>query len=377
METAEDALKYSYYNNNSPALFAGVDAVYNEARRHFPAISKKDVIDWLQKQHTYTLSRPAVRKFPRLRTIPTGLNTDWQADLTMFNALKDYNDGYKYILVCVDVLSRMIYAEPVMEKSAAHMRPAFDRIFARAGTLPWKLFTDRGVEFESREMLQYFSRKDILKFRAHTNKVLKATVAERANRTVKDRLYKLFIKRNTLRWINVLQRVVTAINRSECRSTGMRPVDINEENAPELRRRLYGAYSHPAARFADTKFVVGDQVRIIKKKALFTKGVAQFSDVIYTVSEVLVHKRPVVYRLKDYFDRPLDGYFYARELVKTAPFTETSTRVGRIVRERNRGGRREGYVEWLNHPPEYNTWEPIENIERPAADQAINMDALN
>lgn len=372
---SEDALKYSYYDTNSPACFAGADAVFNEAVRHCPTINKHDVTDWLKKQRTYTLYRPTARRFPRLRTIPTGLNTDWQADLTLFNAIKDFNDNYKYILVCVDVLSRKIYAEPVKEKSAQHMRPAFDAIFERSGTLPWKLFTDRGLEFESREMLQYFEKKDILKFRAHTNKVLKATVAERANRTIKDRLYKYFSQRNTLRWMDVLQKIVDAINHSVCRSTGMRPIDVNEANAPDLRRRIYGDTRHAAVR--KTKFNVGDQVRVVKKKVLFTKGLAPYSDVIYTVAAVLKHKRPVVYLLKDYFNRPLKGYFYEKELVKTVPFTETSTRIARISRQRMRNGRMEGYVQWLNHPPEYNTWEPLESLENPAVDRDIDVDAID
>ena len=82
----EDAMKYAYYNTDSPSCFAGIDAVFDEARLHCPELTREEVVDWLQRQRTYTLYRPTARKFPRLRTVPTGLNTDWQADLTMFNA---------------------------------------------------------------------------------------------------------------------------------------------------------------------------------------------------------------------------------------------------------------------------------------------------
>ena len=266
----EQALNYAYYDVNSPACYSGVQRVYLEALRHCPTINRSDVYDWLRKQRTYTLYRPTVRKFTRLRTVPTGLNTDWQADLTLFNALKDYNDGFKYILVCVDVLSRMVYAEPVREKSAAHMRPAFDAVLERAGVVPWKLFTDRGVEFESREMRKYFYEKDIIKFSAHTNKVQKAAVVERMNRTIKERLYKYFSQRNTLRWLDVLQRMVSAINHSVCRMTGMPPVDVTEENAPGLRNRLYEPLLH--APDEGTRYLEGDTCVSSRRRPYLQRG---------------------------------------------------------------------------------------------------------
>jgi len=376
---AEQALNYVYYNTDSPACYSGVDAVFREALVYCPTIKRADVYDWLRRQRTYTLYRPTARKFPRLRTIPTGLNTDWQADLTMFNALKDYNDGYRYILVCVDVLSRMIYAEPVLQKTPAHMQPAFNAIFERAGVVPWKIFTDRGTEFESREMRKYFAKKDILKFAAYTNKVQKAAVAERANRTIKDRLYKYFSEKNTLRWLDVLQKIVDAINYSVCRSTNLRPVDVTEENAPALRRGLYGRNARRYAPDKGARSSEGDAVRIIKKKALFKKGLAPYSDVIYTVGKVLNRRRPVVYRVKDAFDNYLQGYFYEKELVPTAPFNETTTRIRRVIRHRtDRNGRRLALVEWLNHPPTYNSWIDVNDFgePQPATDQNLDDDIV-
>ena len=35
--------------------------------------------------------------------------------------LKKFNDGYAYILVCVDAASRMFYAEPVKTKGSQDM----------------------------------------------------------------------------------------------------------------------------------------------------------------------------------------------------------------------------------------------------------------
>ncbi|KAL3095212.1 hypothetical protein niasHT_020363 [Heterodera trifolii] len=56
------------------------------------------------------------KRFPRLKTIPSGFHTDWQCDLCIFDQLKEHNDGYKYLLVCIDVLSRMIFSAPAKSK---------------------------------------------------------------------------------------------------------------------------------------------------------------------------------------------------------------------------------------------------------------------
>jgi hypothetical protein len=357
----EETLKWVYYSRDSPACYSGFDRVYEEAIRRNEEITKADVREFLAKQRTYTLYKTPVRKFKRLRTVPDGLNTDWQADLTQFDKLKNYNDGCAYILVCVDVLSRRIYAEPVERKKAEFIMPAFDAIFERAGLRPWKLFTDRGKEFVNAKMHKYYQRKDILKYEADTHKTLHATMAERANRSLKDRLYKYFGERNTLRWIDVLQSFVDAINRSVCRTTGMRPIDVTEANAGDLMNRLYPLSKEPAK---GPKFEVGDFVRVEKRRVLKsskieTKGLATFSDIVYVVDKVFENKDPPVYKLRDYFNRPQRGYFYEQQLVRVPSFLDNTARVERILRERRRAdGTKEYYVRWMNEGPEYDSWVP-------------------
>lgn len=187
-----------YYSLASPACYSGVSNVLREARRRLPNLSRPQVEDWLSRQRTYTLYRHSVRRFPRLRTVPTGLNTDWQADLNDLQRLAPHNDGFRYALLCIDVLSRKLYVEPVKRKEARYMKPAFNAVFERAGVTPWKLYTDSGLEFESAQMRTYFKERNILKFHSSAERKLHAMVAERANRTVKDRLYKVFSELNTL-----------------------------------------------------------------------------------------------------------------------------------------------------------------------------------
>ena len=329
-------LRDAYYDTGSPAFLAGGEAVYREAFSLDPRVTREQVRNWLAKQLTFTLFADRKQRFKRLRTVPSGLNTDWQADLNDMQRFAYVNDGYGYYLVCIDVLSRMIYAEP----------------------------SDSGLEFESARMRAYFRRKDILKFHSSPVKEIHATVAERANRTIKDRLYKYFSEENTLRWIDVLEDIVDDINNSLCRMTGMKPVDVSEANAPQLQRRLYKRHDeYPQAN--SPKFEVGDHVRVQEHRAVFEKGWNKYTDKLFRVTAVEEDQGMNLYRLEDTLQRVLPGRFYERELVKAASFNETTTRIADIVRTAAGNPRRrrkpdgEGYqqlVRWVGHGPEFNSW---------------------
>lgn len=357
-------LRDAYYDTGSPAFLAGAEAVYREALWLDPRVTRQQVRDWLARQRTFTLFADRKKRFKRLRTVPSGLNTDWQADLNDMQRFAHENDGHGYYLVCIDVLSRMIYAEPVKKKEYSHMTAAFAAVFRRAGVKPWKIYTDSGGEFESARMNAYFRRKDILKFHSSPVRELHATVAERANRTIKDRLYRYFSEDNTLRWIDVLEDIVDDINNSVCRMTRMKPVDVNEVNAPALQRRLYKRHTeYPEANVP--KFEVGDYVRVQEHRAVFEKGWNKYTDKLFRVTGVEQDQGMNLYRLEDTLQRELPGRFYERELVKTVHFSETTTRIAHVVRtaagaprrrRKPNGEGRQQLVRWVGHGPEFDSW---------------------
>lgn len=353
MLNKSEALKRAYYSLDSASCYSGADKIYKAAKLLNAEITREDVEDYLIRQRTYTLYKPVVRKFKRLRTKPNGLNTDWQADLADMRRFSEHNQGYCYFLVCVDVLSRRMYTEPLRRTTSVESMRAFDAIFESSRVLPWKLFTDNGNEFESAVMRKYFDKKDILKFSAKTNKFSKASVAERAIRTIKERLYKYFSEQNTLRWIDALPRLVQSINNSVCRVTGMAPNDVNENNAGDLMKQLY----HPKTNAKNARYHEGDYVRIAALKPAFAKHTANYTDQIFRVKKVLRSKTPPVYKLVNGLDQELDGYFYEAELTRTVRPTETTTRVEKIIRSRRRGdGKLEHLVKWLDHSDNFNTW---------------------
>ncbi|KAL3115741.1 hypothetical protein niasHT_012939 [Heterodera trifolii] len=263
-------------------------------------------IPLLTSQRTYTLHRQAKRRYRRLPTLAPGLHTEWQADLAIFDRLAKQNRGYKYLLVCIDTLSRQVFVEPVKTKTSTNMIRAFNRIFKRSKYIPWKVLTDQGKEFTARAVQHFFRAKDVEHFCMLTSPQFHAGMAERANQSIKERLYRYFTERNTYTWIEVVQDIVRAINHSPNSSIGMRPADVNFKNAEALRQKLHNAAENVVRR--QPRYRVGDRVRIEKYKHVFQKGyLPRFTNELFKVAEVHTERSPVVYRLRDDHNEIISG----------------------------------------------------------------------
>ncbi|KAL3075378.1 hypothetical protein niasHT_033608 [Heterodera trifolii] len=227
-------------------------------------------IPLLTSQRTYTLHRQAKRRYRRLPTLAPGLHTEWQADLAIFDRLAKQNRGYK------------------------------------SKYIPWKVLTDQGKEFTARAVQHFFRARDVEHFCMLTSPQFHAGMAERANRSIKERLYRYFTERNTYKWIDVVQDIVRAINHSPNSSIGMRPADVNFKNAEALRQKLHDAAENVVR--SKPKYRVGDRVRIEKYKHVFQKGyLPRFTNELFTVVEVHTERSPVVYRLRDDHNEIISG----------------------------------------------------------------------
>ena len=84
------------------------------------------------KQDTYTLHAPARRHFKRNRVIVGGIDEEWQLDLADVQSLMQYNDGYRYLLVCIDVFAKYAWIVPVKSKTGTALVEAF-RVILTSG----------------------------------------------------------------------------------------------------------------------------------------------------------------------------------------------------------------------------------------------------
>ena len=346
----ERLLDRIYYDLKSPALYGGVNSVYREAKLHIPSIRLKDVTEYLQKQYTYSIHKPARRRYPRNKVMAPGPNHQFQIDLSDMSTLSDQNDGYKHMLTCIDVFSKYAWAIPVKNKSADEIVRAFSEIIK--DKKPELVQSDEGKEFLNKKF-QDLLKQNAINFFTSKNREIKCSVVERFNRTIKNKIWKHFSTTRKYRYIDDLQKIVEGYNNSYHRSIKMKPREVNASNAHIVRRNLYGS-SGPDLRF---KFNVGDKVRVSKAKGTFEKGyLPNWSEEIFHILR-RVPKNPPVYQLKDYNGKTIDGFWYATELQKVVQEKFWIEKI--IKRLKNKS-----LIKWVGYSDEFNSWVPNKDIKQ-------------
>jgi transposase InsO family protein len=350
-----DILNDVYYNTSSPACYAGLTAVYKEAKRRNKNVKRGDVENFMHEQEVYTLHKPLLRKFTRNKTIASGKDTDWQSDLIDMQKFSSSNKGYRYILCCIDVLSRFAFAKPIKTKKPKDVRDAFKLILFESGRHPWRLYTDLGLEYYGSPFQKILKQEDIQHY-SPKNQEIKCGIVERFNRTLKTRLWRLFTKRQSHLWIDELDNIIKALNNSINRTIGCKPATVTCENAQQIWDRLYENRQHQ-----ETKFSVNDLVRISKYKHVFTKSyIPTFTKECFTVSKIIERDIPV-YCLKDLNGENIDGTFYSHELVKVIK-TDDIYKIEEILHSRKQKGKNEYFVKWLGYPDQFNSWVDAETV---------------
>ncbi|XP_070550282.1 uncharacterized protein [Ptychodera flava] len=336
--------------SKSFSAFGGIDAVYLAAKEKVIKVTRQKVREWMQHQDTYTLHKPVRWKFPRARVIVGGMDQQWQADLADVSSLAKYNSGFRYILTCIDILSKYAWAIPLKDKRGATLVAAFEQIL-KTGRKPEKLQTDQGKEFVNHLFQKYLKSEDIQFFT--TGNETKASVVERFNRTLKTKMWKYFTRNNTLSYLSVLPQLMQSYNNTWHRSIKRKPASVNKTNENEVLDTLYSDTEQTKMKF---KFSVGEQVRISKTKRMFKKGyLPNWTEEIFTVSR-RISSRPPLYKLKDFDEEELEGTFYEQELQKVVKKEDDVFRVEKILETRKRKGKTEYLVKWYGWPSKFNSW---------------------
>ena len=112
-------------------------------------------------------------------------------------------------------------------KTGAEQKRAFESIL-KDGRKPLRLQTDKGSEFYNKSFQEYFKQKGIHHFSTQGN--TKASVVERFNKTIKQRLYRALTANATLKYLDFLPDLVKGYNASVHKATGVTPRNVNMYN---------------------------------------------------------------------------------------------------------------------------------------------------
>ena len=231
----DDYLASIYYDPKRSGGFGGVGRLYADVKKEGTfKISCNQIKEWLMKQDTYILHKPIGHRFRRNRVIAGGIDEQWQMDLADMQSMQKFNDGYRYLLVCIDVFSKYAWVVPLKNKTPS-LVDAFKTILS-SRRKPEKIITDQGTEFFNKHFKALLKDEDIELYNTYNE--TKASVVERLIRTLKTRMWRYFTAKKTMRYIDRLPDLVYWYNHTVHHSIKRKPVDVTTDNEKQVWHTL-------------------------------------------------------------------------------------------------------------------------------------------
>ena len=220
-------------------------------------------------------------------------------------SLSRKNKGIKYLLCAIDLFSKYAFVVPLKDKKGISIVNALNKIIKQSHRKPNKIWVDQGAEFYNHVFKKWLSDNDIIMYSTFNEG--KSVVAERYIRPLKNKLYKHMTATGKNVYYDVLDDVYNEYNNTKHNTIKMKPIDIGDN------KRVYIDEHNEK----DSRFKVGDRVRISIFKNIFAKGYAPNwsteTFIINNVNDTVSY----TYNLKDLNGEEIIGSFYDRELRKS------------------------------------------------------------
>ena len=249
---------------------------------------------FLRNFQTSTYFKQTRRKFPRRRIVAHYPLELVQADTLNFRNLRSpKNRGFNYVLVVIDTFSKKLWARPLKRLSESETCEGLKAIISEMEYPPILFMSDKGKEFLNKSVQTLFDRLGVKSY--YVTGPHKAALAERVIKTVKQKIERYLFQNETKVWLPVLQAVVENYNNSFHSSIKMAPNEVNSKNRSIVYERLYPNIKD----HVKPKLSIGDKVRILEEKGLFTKGYKRnWSREIYKISKCYSQGEVEFYRVE-------------------------------------------------------------------------------
>ena len=176
-------------------------------------------------------------------------------------SLSRKNKGIKYILCVIDLYSKYAFVIPLKDKKGTNIVKAFNKIIKQSNRKSNKIWVDQGGEFYNNVFEKWLPDNDINMYSTYNEG--KSVVAERFIRTLQNKLYKHMTATGKKVYYDVLDDLVNEYNNTKHSTIKMKPIDVGDNN----KRVSIDEHNEK-----DSRFKVGDRVRISRCKNIFAKG---------------------------------------------------------------------------------------------------------
>lgn len=327
-----------YYTTPSvPASFSGVNKISRHSKKAVEGVRKT-----LNQNETYSLHKPVRRRFDRSAVVVGGINNQFDGDLFDVTKYKKWNNGYSYMLIVIDVFSRFLMLVSLKTKKGMEVKDALQKILDKNKCINYR--SDSGGEFVNSHVSKLLKDRSIKHFIAR-NTETKASYSERVIRT---------LSKNTFKWIDVIQDMVSSYNKTYHRTIKMAPADVNTKNQGELWKRLYLGNARAPIHY---KLDVGSVVRMSVLKSGFKKERDEnWTRELFIITTRYRRSGIPLYKLKDWDGDAIVGSFYEAELQSVIVDESTEYKIDKILGKRIKNGQKQVLVSWRGWGKKYNSY---------------------
>ena len=203
-----------------------------------------------------------------------------------------------------------------------------------------------------------------------TQNETKANYAERVIRSIKALMYRYFTYKQTYKYSDILQDLVSNYNHRTHRSlNGRAQAYVNKDNEVDIWNELFiKPFKQPkkskTKKYKSYNFRKGDFVRMTHLKHPFQRDYQEkWTEEIFIISDRYYHQGIPVYKITDYSKEPIDGIFYGSELQKVNKDRDNLWRIDKVLKRRQRRGQEELFVSFVGWPKKYNMWVKSSDVE--------------
>lgn len=304
---------------SNPALtINSIQRFTDVVKRYYHNISRRRVEAFLKSKPSYQMVQPYKKPVRYTRPIRSSYVLE-RVQLDIIGPMPR-NGHFKYILTAIDHFSKMAFAWPLHNKTAALVTAKVADLFEnQLDTKPTVIQTDNGGEFKS-VFDDWCNDNGVLHIMSHSYTPQSQGAVERFNRTLKEMLWSFMAQRNNKQWVGYLFEALANYNNRIHTTTKKTPISVffaDDREDEEVRENIEVGITKMLAKNKKPlpPLQKGDKVRIhlsqFEKKEhanLSKKYKPQWSEIVFTIYK----------KMGDFYQVEFDGRYYATQYNRQA-----------------------------------------------------------
>jgi len=191
-------------------LFPGQKRLYDIVQKTIPEITKQQIQHYFNTDTATQLTKAQKKQKATGHVVAYHVNELWQMDIFDLTRYQRENDGFRYLLVSVDVFSRKAFVAPIKDKTPVEVRRGFDILIK--DVKPRSILSDHEGSFVSKEFSTYLDKLQIpLNVNAVSDHHALGIIDNFARR-IKTILTTMFLKNKNTKWTDDINRIIFQYN---------------------------------------------------------------------------------------------------------------------------------------------------------------------